>query len=265
LLQIYCHPARTLRQLNSTKNTKKDIYPWKQYTSDSYEVGKKPLKKQNIFVEGDWMKGHKPSRKALELVMLSFYRACKLNIFITLHIDEGCMGGGNELKGDEQTQIDIINFFYRVVEKTFSTARLGVFHHAYISSLRGSHNELAFTICSSDNVSDGDDIFILCGGIRQIASDRDDITEDVLLAHTFMHELGHNLGLVPEGFKPVPFEGIDRYYPTTYRSCMNYNDALIDLVDYSDGARTIISNGHDFDDWGHIRLRRVATKWDVVE
>ena len=215
---------------------------------------------QDIFVEVDWMTGHRMLETSQNLVIRAFGRHD-----ITLHIDDGCMGGGNELKGDEKRQTYIVNFFYKVVEKTFSTARLGIFHHAYISSLRGSHNELGFTICSSDNVSDGDDIFILCGGIRQIASDRDDITEDVLLAHTFMHELGHNLGLVPKGYKPVPFEGIDSDYPASYRSCMNYNTSLIGLVDYSDGARTIISNGHDFDDWGHIILKRVATSWKVFE
>jgi len=46
---------------------------------------------------------------------------------------------------------------------------------------------------------------------------------------------------------------------------MNYNISLIELIDYSDGSRRTTSGGHDFDDWGHIRLRRVATKWDVVE
>ena len=218
------------------------------------------LDRQDPFAEVDLWVNYRMQETPQNLVIRAFGRHD-----ITLHIDDGCMGGGEEFKGDPKIQSDAYYYFYKVAEAHFSTSRLGVFHHAYISSLISNNGVLGLTFASPDDVSDGDDIFIIGNEIRDIASDRDDITEDVLLAHVFMHELGHNLGLVPEGFKPVPFEGIDSYYYASYRSCMNYNISLIELIDYSDGSRRTTSGGHDFDDWGHIRLRRVATKWDVVE
>jgi len=214
------------------------------------------------------MQGNGMGEEAQNLVVRVFARH-----HISLHIDDGCMGGGRTLYGNQTIQY-LTHYFFTVVEspQNFSKARLGIFHHAYISSFNNTNiTDLGYTLASyipasRGYESDGDDIIILGARIRDYLDRRRNLTtEDVLLAHVFMHELGHNLGLVPEGFKPVPFEGIDSYYYVSYRSCMNYNTLLIELIDYSDGSRRTTSGGHDFDDWGHIRLRRVATKWDVVE
>ncbi len=58
-----------------------------------------PLPDQSdVFVEVDWMEGHRFQRKAQILVVNQFY-----NHDIYLHIDDGCMGGGEEIPEDEET------------------------------------------------------------------------------------------------------------------------------------------------------------------
>ena len=146
---------------------------------------------QDIFVEADWMKGHKPSRKALELVMRSFYRACRLNIFITLHIDDGCMGGGTSIPHEDpithETNYLSMDGEHSLKDTYFDRLGQHVFfyciqcHRMKTEDWGGVHYE------SSWGGRGGGGMFIQC---------QDAIgSNTVHLAHNFMHELGNCIGL----------------------------------------------------------------------
>ena len=153
---------------------------------------------QDIFVEADWMKGHKPSRKALELVMRSFYRACRLNIFITLHIDDGCMGGGGSLN-EHKAEIEC---------STYGTEMNNLLANSGLDGTRITGNrgfdkasrDDSFHYCLfADSYSGG--IIKTTTGISRTPGNVFILFDGVLGCNhmgTFMHELGHNLlGLEP--------------------------------------------------------------------
>ena len=161
------------------------------------------------------MKGHKPSRKALELVMLSFYRACRLNIFITLHIDDGCMGGGGTIIksqfdhisfGDEtqgnNPHPEYLNFHDDFKDNpnpnqdTFDDSRVDIFYYCVFAHKTWAYVERDGVWSWRDDregISSGADILISDSDLGNwLEGDADYPTDQ---AATFMHELGHRLGL----------------------------------------------------------------------
>lgn len=60
---------------------------------------------------------------------------------------------------------------------------------------------------------------------------------------TFMHELGHTMGIVPEDYRGIDSRDVD---PTEYRSVMNYGYPCRFCNPYA------YSEGPPFDDWDHI-------------
>ncbi|MEA5408536.1 hypothetical protein VB773_13795 [Haloarculaceae archaeon H-GB2-1] len=77
---------------------------------------------------------------------------------------------------------------------------------------------------------------------------------------TFMHELGHSLGLSPRDHT-----GIDSSEVTfeEYPSTMNYNSPG-DFDGYSDGYSDGSHGPNDFDDWGHVeQYMDTPSTWDL--
>jgi len=197
------------------------------------------------------MKGHKPSRKALELVMRSFYRACRLNIFITLHIDDGCMGGGGQITHqdelateDKDGDLNDWNDFYGN-NNYFNSDRKHIFRYCIFA-----HEIDTGKSGRCDHI----DLFIV--------ADADSVVNHEIKgqAGTFMHELGHTLGLDDDLFDGIDNDQSDDWtwpwdtdHPynryANYKSCMNYRYQT-EIIDYSDGTH----GSGDFDDWGHIDL-----------
>jgi len=212
---------------------------------------------RDIFLEVDGMEGKYPWSKPYMLPKESQYLLC--NAFarhnITLHVDDGCMGGGGELipyrdlltgngMGDARTR-----YFLHWNHHNW---RLGVFHYAIISSQIDFSRPVGGCAFDIDSFAIGAQYvrnwawaFYLQGSNYQRA-----------FASVVMHELGHTLGL-------NRFEGIDNLdtrFPWNkgfwewgnYRSCMNYR-YVYKLVDYSDGD----DSDHDQNDWEIINLARI--------
>jgi len=260
---------------------------------------------QDIFVEVDWMTGYRMI--AQNLVIRAFGRHD-----ITLHIDDGCMGGGGSVRhnafitfwdpnqnnagnnvqlfynykngedlngngvldtnlneaiagvdynhdGDER---DVLNEDYDrngILEPShFTLERRGIFHYCIFADERFG------TTSSGVSWSNEDDFVVAAGSwIRDEG--------EIAIAGTFMHELGHNLGLTknaniiwPEGvFLGIDIEENDPdYHYDDYHSCMNYKYQTT-LVDYSDGSRDP-SGVNDHDDWSNLNLRGI-TRWNIHE
>ena len=199
---------------------------------------------------------------------------------IWLRIDTGGMGGGNGIYynfGNPLSMLSVsgpIDFYdYKNgydsngdgyysdkndIKPQFNDIRNGIFRYCIVApKLVDNHWGLGPEV---NKWSDGDDFAISA----------DKAWNSIYFAYTFMHELGHKLGLNKRGHHPVPFEGIDSDHLTTYKSCMNYNSLFVGLVDYSDGSEETDGNprdstGADHDDWGTIKLDYFEEAWDYYE
>ncbi len=175
---------------------------------------------------------------------------------ITIHIDDGCMGGGGDIIPFERELT--VNLLRAMREKYFlhgdpNNWRRGVFHYAIITcfgiklSKRPASGMAFYTdsfFIAQLRVAFWIPLFLLQGSDYYTA-----------LASVFMHELGHNLGIY-HGNTPgcdnentiYPWQK-DYWKYENYKSCMNYR-YVYRLVDYSDGSH----GENDFDDWDRIDL-----------
>ena len=188
--------------------------------------GANPLVK-DIFVEIDRMSGGQT---------LASYTIGKLvEAFaehgMVLHIDQGELGGGSETEERPSILYDNkdgpMNDFYDFERKYFTPSRRGVFYWCFITS--GAVRLRSGEEVGGLNFGNG---FTVAGTW----------STNEYLGSTFMHELGHGLGL-----NSNDFDGIDsyKYSFSEYRSVMNY-DAPYNFFDYSDGP--------PFNDWEHINF-----------
>jgi hypothetical protein len=128
---------------------------------------------------------------------------------INLHVDDGREEEGAEghLLPDPWTHINYLSLsttFSQIRAANFADYRVGIYHYNIFAHQQSAGN------CSSGVAQIRGSNFLVtlgCAG-GQIGSINDQ-------AGTFMHELGHNLGLRHGGFQ-------DLNYKPTYRSVMNY-------------------------------------------
>ncbi len=203
---------------------------------DSVDGRALPTRK-DIFVEVDYMDGHEMSDEAKWRVGTRFLNN-PTGDEIWLHLDDGLMGGGEEIEhrdplSETEFKQDLYNSNYNG-NHGFTQSRKGKFHYCVFA-------DEIWTGRSGINPSSVKETFVVADGHSLV----DDVTAQ---AGTFMHELGHSLGLTgtPVG-RPGYFKGIDEEYNQDYKSCMNY-EYQTTLIDYSDG-----SNGaKDHDDWADV-------------
>ncbi len=211
---------------------------------------------QDIFIEVDFMKARYPWQEDYVLPKESQEMIC--NAFakhnITVHFDDGLMGGGgdlipfdNKMYGDELMAART-KYFLRGDPNYW---RRGVFHYAIICCQMGWNGRPA-----------GGRMFYVdshCVGAQYVRNwmwmlrlqGSDYVTA---MASVFMHELGHTLGL-------FDFDGIDNeksrfpwnkeyWLYGNYKSCMNYR-YVYKLVDYSNGD----DEEYDQNDWEIVKSR----------
>lgn len=213
--------------------------------------GSDPFRK-DIFVELDQMEEGPNGEPASlfpelgkELLRDPFDR---YNIY--LHLDDGCMGGGEMIPFDLETSHEELIAIYQdyFLKGDQNNWRKGVFHYGL----------LVYDATYAGYVFGTEDGY---WGAYQISSKRVDRPlhlsstpkgKATAYASVYMHELGHTLDIrIPGG------HDLDSYYPwqigwwkwRPYKSCMNYGYTYT-LVDYSDGSR----GKNDHDDWHTLDL-----------
>jgi len=131
-----------------------------------------------------------------------------------LHIDDGCMGGGEDISFKNELTEDMEDYLYNnqgydgTGSFGFKPGRAGIFHYCIIACYNdGSHDTLGESYTPSDEF--------------QIFSQSvlDETSSTTKWSMNFMHELGHNLGLDDNTGKSM-------------------DQGLYDIVDYSDDADT---------------------------
>ena len=218
--------------------------------------------RKDVFVEIDQMEAGPNGEPASELTDLAkdLLRDAFDRQNIVLHLDDGCMGGGEwipfelELNTSENGLPRIYRDYF--LHGNESNWRKGVFRYGlvvYDATFNG------FVFHAADDY----------GGAFQISSKYVDKKDGVptakrkavSYASVYMHELGHTLQIViPGGHDPKSkaFWQINWWKYRPYKSCMNYGYTYF-LVDYSDGSR----GRNDHDDWSNLDL--VAFQIDVAD
>ena len=204
--------------------------------------------RQDVFIEVDQMEAGpdgEPASKIpdgmIDLVKNPFHRRN-----IILHVDDGCMGGGEMIPFDDFIpgwSQELFQYYYDYfLHGDNNSWRKGIFHYALIvwdANFTG-YNFMPGVFQLSKKWVDRKKPLMLLKG------------EAFIWASVFMHELGHALGLLdPLGHDKQSYYiwQIKWWKYRPYRSCMNYGYTYL-LVDYSDGSR----GRNDYDDWGHLDL-----------
>jgi hypothetical protein len=180
-----------------------------------------------------------------ELLYTAFNRQNKV-----FHLDDGSMGGGEEIPFDEETNKDELRNIYReyFYHGTSWTWRRSVFHYGVVIY---GYTGVAGAVF-------GNNRFYITGRGHEKKASELLMDRDEVFASAYMHELGHTFD-----FGYLPGHSRNAMYPwqigwwlnRPYRSCMNYG-YMYYTVDYSDGSHP---NPIDFDDWERMDLR--AFQW----
>jgi len=210
--------------------------------------GSNPFYK-DIFLEIDWMKSsesdltNKPSKYLVDNVIESFR-----NHNISLHIDLGSLGGGEELNNictpflSFPSLIDI--YFDNFLENDLQNPRKGIFHYGVICN---KCPDLNFPFYGWDHF----DSFAISA--QWLKDENLLINKSDLIVGAMIHHLGHTLKLHADVFNGIdniettnPFS-IQYWNYKNYVSVMNYRYKY-KIFTFSNGM-----NGQgDFNDWNNI-------------
>ena len=173
-------------------------------------MGADPLHK-DIFVEIDWMvehdHNHKPKNWAIAKVIAAFRDAPVSNpdetTGITLHVDTGDLGGGNPLPHDDNLN-PVWTEFDAIKRDNFAPEKEPIFHYCVFA-----HNYSGGTSSGLSRGIPASDFIVSLGSWPE------QVGTPMQQAGTFMHELGHNIGLRHGGADHVN-------YKPNYLSIMSY-------------------------------------------
>ncbi len=165
---------------------------------------------KDIFVEVDWMvsdHNHKLTDAAKAKVVAAFKKAPVENPDnkpgINIHIDTGNMGGGNQLAHTDDLS-PVWASFDAIKAANFVAAREPIFHYV----IMGHQYDGGCSSGISRGIPASDFVVTLGCWPNKVGTTMEQ-------AGTFMHELGHNLGLRHGG-------GDDVNYKPNFLSIMNY-------------------------------------------
>lgn len=171
---------------------------------------------KDIFVEVDWLSGHKPSKKAIDDVIASF---AAQNIALHVQLDEDVNYHNNVTSayGSDYFQIKSAKFgtaydrsLITTGEQLYLTAKRQAFHYALFIHNNGFGN-------SGEAELLGNDFYVSLGPWAGGVGTADQ------QAGTFMHELGHNLDLHHGGADAINCK-------PNYLSIMSYSRQFSSLI-----------------------------------
>jgi len=200
--------------------------------------------RQDIYIENDYMEpraGITPIMP-VESMQLQYSAFTKHNIMLL--IDDGLMGGSDQIPYQELDWED-----YEAAYNDYflngdpNNPRKGVFHWAVII-----HDAASMFGRGVGGFNFFGDSFAVCSAYVQRWRPWE---EGSIIGHggTYMHELGHQLGL--PHLRCFPWQPI-YWLSGRYQSCMNYRYNF-KIVDYSDGTHGFM----DVDEWSDLDLNRI--------
>lgn len=203
--------------------------------------------KRDVFLEFDWTESliagasNKPPVQEITQMIEAFARQN-----ITLHVDTGELGGGEQIPASAHvSEADIISIYWDYfLHNDLNSPRPRIFHYGIICD----YSEGAgFAVMGWDHLNS----FVISAQILGERFPR--YTREWVTMTSAMHEVGHTMGLIV-----TKFNGIDHYMTmkpiykefwvySRYKSILNYLYTFSSM-DFSDGSH----GPGDYDDWGHL-------------
>ena len=202
---------------------------------------------KDVFLEFDWVTStnsnvtNQPQQTDISTMVAAF---AKHNI--TLHVDTGNLGGGEEIPLHPYvTFSDVVDLYWDYfLHDDLNNPRQRIFHYGLVCDHSDGNG---YAVFGWDNLN----AFIIAAEQLTLAQPR--YQRDWLIVCGSMHELGHTFSLTAKRFigiddKVTLKPRYKEFWETLpYRSVLNYLYTY-SFLDYSDGSR----GRHDFNDWGNI-------------
>jgi len=207
-------------------------------------LGSNPFHK-DIFLEIDWMscpenEDIKPNATWLEKIVDSFAKQS-----ISLHIDVGLSGGGEEIEfscDETSSYTDLIDLYWDYfLHNNLTNPRKGLFHYGLICYYCPDVNFpfMGWNALDSFAIS-----------VQWLEENLPQYQRQQLITGGIIHHLGHTLGLIADSFQAIDnidtlrIPSIHWLQYLSYKSCMNYFYKFR-LFTFSLG----FNDPYDFNDW----------------
>lgn len=209
----------------------------------AYDWGARPNQK-DLFLEFDVVETKTPDKDnnpPEEYINQMIARFAEHDI--VLHVDQGQLGGGEEIPYINDFGFDKLTELYwdYFLHNDLNNPRKNIFHYGLICS-QGPGNGFAFIGWAHLNS--------FCISADELVGEHSIYERGWLITCGSMHETGHTLGLVADDFggndnhAAIKIKYPEFWYFRNYKSCMNYRYTY-SILDYSDG-----DNGKvDYNDW----------------
>ncbi len=201
--------------------------------------------RQDIYIENDYMESHNGITPVIPGESLQLQYTSFAEHDILLLVDDGLMGGSDVVPYREMRWDDYEEYYTDYfLHGDSANPRRGVFHWALI--IHDANRVFGRGVGGFNFMRDS---FAICSAYVQRWRPWE---EGMILGHggTYMHELGHQLGL--PHLRTFPWQPA-YWLSGAYRSCMNYRYNF-KIVDYSDGSG---GGPYDRDEWSSLDLARV--------
>jgi parallel beta-helix repeat protein len=202
---------------------------------------------KDVFLELDWMKTidanttNEPPTAEFNQMKDAFAAHN-----ITLHIDAGALGGGEEIPSQTfVSYADLVDLYWKYfLHSDLNNPRQRIFHYGLICDFTEGPG---FVFVGWDNLNS----FVY--GLQFLTETYPHYRREKLSVTSAMHEAGHTFGLIA-----TKFTGIDNaltmkpkykefWIYNSYKSVLNYVYSF-SIINYSDGTH----GRGDFNDWGNI-------------
>jgi hypothetical protein len=214
--------------------------------------GSNPFEK-DIFIEFDWMKVDDPNN--LPNKPSDEYVKKMIDVFdehgINLHLDNGTLGGGEEVPFvADLTMVSIRDYYWDYfLHNDLNNPRKGIFRYCFICDYGPESDIPGYANFGWDNL----DSFEISSEI--VSRNHPQKEKAHIIMSIAMHELGHTLGLfvddhggIDNEIATIPFTK-EFFKYARYKSIMNYQYTY-SIFDYSDGHR----GKYDFNDWDNLNF-----------
>ncbi len=203
--------------------------------------------RKDVFLEFDWIKSMFPNttnKPPVEEIAQMIDAFAKHNI--TLHVDTGELGGGEELPAQPHVSYaEIITLYWDYfLHNDLNNPRQRIFHYGIICDYSEGHG---FAVIGWNHLN----AFVI--GAQNLVETFPSITRGWLTVTSSMHELGHTFGLIVTKYNGIDNQNTQKpiykefWKYVRYKSVLNYQKTY-SFMDFSDG-----SHGRgDFNDWGNI-------------
>ncbi|MFO8077238.1 MAG: right-handed parallel beta-helix repeat-containing protein [Thermoplasmatota archaeon] len=215
----------------------------------THKFGSHPFRK-DVFLEIDWMhcdngKSNKPDKNQIRKIIDSYALHN-----ISLHIDMGSMGGGEEIEYDcthIPTYAALQDLYWTYfLENDLKNPRKNIFHYGLICNFCP---DLNFPFMGWNAL----DSFAI--SVEWLAQSFPQYDRQQLILGGIAHHLGHTLGLIADIHPGIDNIETIRVLSSQWREFYNYKSCMNYFYKYRDFTFSDGKNGSgDFNDWAHLNF-----------